>query len=50
MVTYYYCDNENLLIINKVKHPTMKDKKVQDGRTQVLVNKKPSKEHNHLGE
>jgi hypothetical protein len=33
MVTYYYCDDENLPIINKIKHPTMKDKKVQDGRS-----------------
>ncbi len=29
-------------IINKTKHPTNGDKKVQDGRTQVLANKKSS--------
>jgi hypothetical protein len=46
MVTYYYCDDENLPIINKIKQPTMKDKKVQDGRTQVLTNKEPSKKGN----
>jgi hypothetical protein len=29
-------------IIDKTKHPTKGDKKVQDGRTQVLANKKSS--------
>jgi hypothetical protein len=35
---------------SSIKHPTMKDKKVQDGRTQVPANKETSKEGNHLRE
>jgi hypothetical protein len=31
-------------IIDKTKHPTKGDKKVQDGRTQVLANEKSSNE------
>jgi hypothetical protein len=31
-------------IINKAKHPTKGDQKVQDGRTQVLANEKTSDE------
>jgi hypothetical protein len=31
-------NDENLLIINKTKNPTKGEKKVQDGKTQVLVN------------
>jgi hypothetical protein len=28
------------IIINKTKHPTKGDQKIQDGRTQVLANEK----------
>jgi hypothetical protein len=31
-------NDENLPIINKTKHTTKGEKKVQDGRTQVLAN------------
>jgi hypothetical protein len=37
-------NGENLLTINKTKHPTKGEKNVQDGRTQVLANKETSKE------
>jgi hypothetical protein len=39
-----------LPIINKTKHPTKGEKKLQDGRTQVLANKESSKECEPLGE
>jgi hypothetical protein len=39
-----------LPIINKTKHPTKGEKKLQDGRTQVLANKESSKEGEPLGE
>jgi hypothetical protein len=39
-----------LPIINKTKHPTKGEKKLQDGRTQVLANKESSKEDEPLGE
>jgi hypothetical protein len=32
--------DENLSIINKTKHPTKREKKIQDAMTQVLTNKK----------
>jgi hypothetical protein len=32
--------DENLTIINKTKHSTKGERKVQDGRTQVLANQK----------
>jgi hypothetical protein len=39
-----------LPIINKTKHPTKGEKKLQDGRTQVLANKEFSKEGETRGE
>jgi len=39
-----------LPIINKTKHTTKGEKKLQDGRTQVLANKESSKEGEPLGE
>lgn len=41
---------ENQPIINKTKHPTKGEKKVRDGRTQVLADKESSKESGPLGE
>jgi hypothetical protein len=35
--------DENLPIVNKTKHVTKGEKKVQDGRTQVLAHEESSK-------
>jgi len=37
-------NDENLLIINKTKHPTKGEKMTQDGRTHVLANEEFSNE------
>jgi len=37
-------NDENLLIINKIKHPTKGEKMTQDGRTHVLTNEESSNE------
>jgi len=37
-------NDENLLIINKTKHPTKGEKMAQDTRTHVLANEKSSNE------
>ncbi len=39
--------DENLPITNKTNHQTKGEKKVQDGRTQVLTNEESSKEGLH---
>jgi hypothetical protein len=39
-----------LSIINKTKHPTKGEKKVQNEKTQVLANEESSKEGGLLGE
>jgi hypothetical protein len=38
-------NDENLLIINKTKHPIKGEKMAQDGRTHVLANKESSNDH-----
>jgi hypothetical protein len=42
-------NDENLLIINKTKHPTKGEKMAQDGRTHVLANEKSSNETPNKG-
>jgi hypothetical protein len=37
-------NDENLLIVNKTKHPTKGEKMAQDERTHVLANEKSSNE------
>jgi len=37
-------DDENLSIIDKTKHLTNGEEKVQGGKTQILTNEEPSKE------
>jgi len=49
-VHYVLEKDENLPIIKKTKHPTKGEKKVQDGRTQVLANEESSKEGGLLQE
>jgi hypothetical protein len=46
--TWKQDDDENLSIIDKTKHPTKGEEKVQGGKTQILANEETSKEEKKM--